>query len=190
MTNEFGATLDRAGYAPSIMQVNRAGRCSCYLCGRATGYNKLDRHEPWGAANRRKSMELGLWVLLCHEGCHEGPGSVHADGEKNRELRKDAQRAAMLRYGWSREEWIERFGKSELSEDEAKRLIVLPKEEGRTAAAAERPHNDGETEPQERGGGIGDRERVGRIIRELWPDHRTTTRANGFCLIDGPDLPF
>ena len=108
MTNEFGATLDRAGYAPSIMQVNRAGRCSCYLCGRATGYNKLDRHEPWGAANRRKSKELGLWVLLCHEGCHEGPDSVHADGEKNRELRKDAQRAAMLRYGWSREEWMER----------------------------------------------------------------------------------
>jgi len=207
MTNEYGATLDRAGYAPSIMQVNRAGRCSCYLCGRAAGYNKLDRHEPWGAANRRKSMELGLWVLLCHEGCHEGPGSVHADGEKARELRRDAQRAAMLRYGWSREEWIGRFGKSELSEEDAKRLIILPKEGGTDCHVGLRPsRNDrcGGEEPSQSaqsadsspgvgakdGGGAGTSSRVAALIRKYWPDHQTTTRASGFCLIDGPDLPF
>lgn len=118
MTNEFGTKLDGAGYAPSIMQHHEG----CALCGRRSG--KLDRHEPWGGnANRSKSKELGLWVSLCHLGCHEGPGGVHDDAELNRTLRKDAQRAAMLRYGWSREEFIRRFGKSELSEDEAARII-------------------------------------------------------------------
>lgn len=198
MTNEFGATLDRAGYAPSIMQVNKTGRCCCYLCGRATGYNKLDRHEPFGGANRKKSQALGLWVLLCHEGCHEGPGSVHADGEKARELRKDAQRAAMLRYGWSREEWIERFGKSELSEDEARRLIVIPKTvrekadgTGEDPSAPLRSAQDDKRESaQDDRRGAGTKRRVGQIIRELWPDHQTTFRDSGFCLIDGPDLPF
>ena len=189
MTNEFGATLDRAGYAPSIMQVNRAGRCCCYLCGRATGYNKLDRHEPWGGANRKKSQTLGLWVLLCHEGCHEGPGSVHYDAEKNRALRKDAQRAAMLRYGWSREEWIERFGKSELSEDEARRLIVVPKEERRIAAAAERPRNDEGTENKP-APGAGTKSRVEQILDEYFPDRAARMRRSAFRLIDEPELPF
>ena len=189
MTNEFGAALDHAGYAASIMQQNRNGRCCCYLCGRPTGWSKLDRHEPWGAANRRKSQELGLWVLLCHEGCHEGPGSVHADGAKARELRKDAQRAAMLRYGWSREEWIARFGKSELSEDEAKRLIVLPAEDTSSAPAGHLPPEGKATkEPDCR---AGNRERVAALIRELWPDHPTTTRGgSAFRTVDGPELPF
>lgn len=111
--NEYGTELDRAGYAPSIMQ----RECCCANCGRTWG--KLDRHEPWGASNRTKSKALGMWVLLCHSGCHEGPGSVHDDGALARQFRKDAQRAAMRRYSWSREEFIRRFGKSELSEDEA-----------------------------------------------------------------------
>lgn len=118
MKNEFGVELSRAGYAPSIMQHNEC----CALCGRSWGA-KLDRHEPWGAANRQKSKELGLWVTLCHFGCHEGPGSVHDDGALARQFRKDAQRAAMLRYGWSLAEWIGRFGKSELTEAEAARII-------------------------------------------------------------------
>lgn len=187
MTNRYGAALDRAGYAASIMQTSKAGRCYCYLCGRPTGYNKLDRHEPWGAANRQKSKELGLWVLLCHEGCHEGPGSVHADGEKARELRKDAQRAAMLRYGWSREEWISRFGKSELDEDECAKLLTVGNAIRQAAPGApvkldvtERPESTT----------AGNQRTVGDIIRELWPSHPTTTTPSSFRVIDAPDLPY
>ena len=113
-TNEKGIGLDRAGYAPSILE---PARPVCALCGRSFGV-KLDRHEPWGAANRQKSKELGLWVSLCHWGCHEGPGSVHADAEKNRELRRRAQAQAMAVYGWDLAEWRRRFGKSELAENE------------------------------------------------------------------------
>ena len=200
MTNEFGATLDRAGYAPSIMQVAQHGRCCCYLCGKPGGYEKMDRHEPWGGANRQKSKELGLWVLLHHIGCHEGPGSVHADGEKARELRKDAQRAAMLRYGWDRAEWIERFGKSELSEEECRRLIVV----GRTireAAEGAPVEVDGVPDPsvasgasslsqREPGPGAGAKSRVEQILDEYFPDRASRVHRSAFRLIDEPELPF
>ncbi len=118
--NEYGAELDHAGYAPSII---RTDTC-CANCGRRWGV-KLDRHEPWGGANRSKSKELGMWVLLCHKGCHQGPGSVHDDGSLARRFRKEAQRAAMFRYGWSEEEFIRRFGKNEL--DEAETAEIPPK---------------------------------------------------------------
>lgn len=189
MTNEFGAALDRNGYAPSIMQQITRGRpCTCFLCGLPFDGAKYDRHEPWGAANRQKSKELGLWVNLHHDGCHEGPGSVHGgNGAAARQLRADAQTAAMLRYGWDREKWIKEFGKSELSEEECLELSVGQGE--RTATAAERPRNDEVTEDKPAGAGY-DRERVGKLIRELWPDHQTTFRASGFCVVDGPDLPY
>ena len=101
----------RNGYIDSII-VQEEHRCA--LCG-ANGYSvKLDRHEPWGGANRQKSKALGLWVPLCHLGCHEGPGSVHADATLARMFRERAQRAAMDAYGWSVGEFIAVFGKSEI----------------------------------------------------------------------------
>ena len=109
---------NRNGYTDSIMVENEG---VCALCGRRN--QKLDRHEPWGGANRQKSKELGLWVNL-HRACHE---EAHRDAETGRQLRADAQRAAMLRYGWTREEWIRRFGKSELSQDDCARIILTEK---------------------------------------------------------------
>lgn len=169
MKNEFGAQLDRNGYAPSIIQTSGG----CYLC-RGNGGGKLDRHEPWGAANRQKSKEYGLWVNLCHLGCHEGPGSVHDDAALAREQRKDAQRAAMLRYGWSREEWIARFGKSELSEEEAAHLIILPEKEPE--------------EKKEQGAGGTDFARARQIIERLYPNRRPVSR--NFRLLDDAEMPF
>lgn len=194
MTNEYGMTLDRNGYAESIIQQNTG---VCYLC-KTRGDGKLDRHEPWGAANRQKSKEYGMWVTLHHFGCHEGPGSVHEDAALARELRKDAQRAAMLRYGWTREEFIRRFGKSELSEEECRHLIILPKEDlsgpSRTPAPTMEAQRQcgapGSSLPAGNTAGAGTRRRVGDIIAELFPDHPTTTHASGFRLIDGPELPF
>ena len=160
--NEFGAELDRAGYAPSIMQP--AHTVCCYVCGQPAHLYEMDRHEPWGAANRQKSKALGLWVSAHHVGCHEGPGSAHADGELARKLRKDAQTAAMLRYGWSREKWIEEFGKSELTEEEAAELLMPVKQMARRHSA-------------------------GSAARELRPDPTPAPRS-AFRLVDGPDLPF
>lgn len=71
MTNEWGAELDRNGYAPSIVQADTS---KCFLCHRSGV--KLDRHEIFGNAMRSKSKRMGLWVALCHEPCH----LTHAHG--------------------------------------------------------------------------------------------------------------
>ena len=120
MKNEFNVTLDRNGYAPSIVQAGRESLLgdvtaphSCYFCGRREGrgfIERLERIEPWGAENRKKSKSLGLWIILCR-GCRE-------DANVNQDLavllRRGVQRKAMDRYGWSLKEWVELFGKSEL----------------------------------------------------------------------------
>lgn len=99
--------LDRNGYAPSIMQQDMS---CCYLCGRRN--RKLDRHEPFGGAYRDKSKRLGLWVLLCHDECHEGRNGAHGDPAVNRSLRRDAQVWAMFKFGWSTSDFIREFGKN------------------------------------------------------------------------------
>lgn len=101
MTNDYGIKLDRNGYAPSIMQ--KAERC--YLCGRS-GY--LCRHEIYGAAYRSKSKEFGLWVNLCLE-CHTELHFVHA--ELKMELREAGQIAAREHYGWTANEFRDKFGR-------------------------------------------------------------------------------
>ena len=106
MVNEFGAELDRNGYAPSILQ---QAQC-CFKCGKTTG--KLDRHEVWGGGLREKSKRYGLWVLLCHESCHLY--GVHQDAEYARRLRRYAQGCANLEYGWDKETFIRMFGKNYL----------------------------------------------------------------------------
>lgn len=100
---------DRNGYAPSIMQTDTS---FCYLCGRRD--RKLDRHEPFGGAYRDKSKALGMWVVLCHEDCHEGRNGAHGEAEVNELLRQEAQRAAMKAYGWSTKDFIREFGKNHL----------------------------------------------------------------------------
>ena len=97
------------GYSPSILQDDMT---CCYLCGRRD--RKLDRHEVWGAANRNKSKRLGLWVLLCHEDCHEGSNGVHRNAEKSRALRQEAERIALDYYGWTVQDFIREFGKNYL----------------------------------------------------------------------------
>lgn len=101
--------LDKNGYAASILTDDLE---HCFLCGRCD--RKLDRHEAIGGPYRSKSKADGLWVPLCHEDCHEGRNGVHGDAQKARELRQYAQKEAMYHYGWSLDEWRQRYGKSYL----------------------------------------------------------------------------
>lgn len=105
MTNEFGVKLDRSGYAPSIMQDDTE---RCYLCGRCD--RKLDRHEPFNGASRTKSKRLGMWVALCGESCHHG--DAHKHFQTARRLKREAQAAAMLKYGWDTKTFILEFGRN------------------------------------------------------------------------------
>jgi hypothetical protein len=108
MENEYGAKLDRNGYAPSICQ---SAEC-CFRCG-AIGV-KLDRHEVFhedmGGRLRKWSKRYGLWVRLCHDTCHLY--GVHQDANYARRLRAYAQGCAEQEYGWSKETFIKLFGKS------------------------------------------------------------------------------
>lgn len=110
MKNEYGAPLDRNGYAPSILQGDENACFTCFGC-----REKHDRHEVFGGANRQKSKRLGLWVTLCHNQHHIfGPRSVHRCREVDLALKKFAQRAAMLHYRWSVEDFIREFGRNYL----------------------------------------------------------------------------
>ena len=107
-------SLDANGYAESILQLPEY-QDRCYLCSRyASSANKLDRHEVFGASNRDKSKQDGLWVMLCHDTCHEGVNGVHLNAAAGRRLKRMAQRAAMKYYGWTEEDFRRRYGKSYL----------------------------------------------------------------------------
>lgn len=116
MTNEVGVMLDKNGYAPSVVDYYGTTFERCFLC---DWRGDLVRHEIFGASNRQKSKAYGLWVLLCPR-CHM---ELHNwDNRKNHKimsptrLKQLAQRNAMAHYGWSVEDWRERFGKNYLED--------------------------------------------------------------------------
>lgn len=101
MTNEFGVRLDANGYAPSIVQIFEER--VCFNC-EATG--DLARHEIFNGYNRKKSKAYGLWVNLCPR-CH-----MQIHDHPDRSLKVAGQIRSMAEYGWTVEEFRERFGKS------------------------------------------------------------------------------
>ena len=104
MKNEFGAVLDKSGYAPSILGAHNF----CYLCYKG---GDLARHEIFHGAFRNRSKKYGLWVNLC-PACHD---RLHFSGGKTDLLMKEhAQRQAMEVYKWTTEEWRLKFGKNYL----------------------------------------------------------------------------
>ena len=62
----------------------------CFICGK---YTATDTHHVFQGSNRAASDRYGLTV------------------ETAVKLKDHAQREAMERYGWSLDEWRERFGK-------------------------------------------------------------------------------
>lgn len=107
MRNEYGERLDRNGYAPSLL--TNWGFCEwCMRADRA-----LQRHEVYHGAYRKRSKELGCWVLLCDE-CHDR--LHHHDAGMDRQLKGLMQYVAMKHYGWSVDDFRQRFGKSYVEE--------------------------------------------------------------------------
>lgn len=98
---------DKNGYAPSI--ISGHSETECWLCG-CNGLGKMDRHEVFGGAYREKSKRLGLWVHLCHDGCHLN--GVHKNAYDANLLKEDAQYCAMTKLGWTKEDFIREFGKN------------------------------------------------------------------------------
>ena len=115
MVNEYGAKLDRNGYAPSIIQ-DEADE-SCFICYANGYYDPLNRHEAFGGSFRDKSKRLGLRGSLCHYRCHqEGNDSVHKNRESDLHIKRIAQMKAMEAYQWDTEDFIREFGKNYLED--------------------------------------------------------------------------
>lgn len=112
--NKYGAPLDSNGYARSVVQDDLS---RCYFCGRSD--QKLDRHEIYhsdmGGVLREKSKRYGLWVMLCHDSCHQnGEYSAHRSKDVALMLKRKGQQKAMEHYGWTEQEFRDVFGKSYL----------------------------------------------------------------------------
>lgn len=80
----------------------------CYLTGRT--FNLHKHHVFNGNPQRKLSEQYGLWVWLNAE-VHE---KVHADIEIRKWLKETAQLDAMRYYGWTEDEFREKFGRSYL----------------------------------------------------------------------------
>lgn len=104
MKNEFGVTLDRNGYAPSILPIEEH---KCYICSRLV--MTPQRHEVYHGSDRTKSKNLGLWINVCPE-CHY---LIHnSDGALDMILKRSAQDFAEAHYGWTHDDFRNRFRKS------------------------------------------------------------------------------
>ena len=94
----------RSSYAPSIL----GAYDFCYICYKG---GDLVRHEVFHGALRQKAKRYGLWINVC-PACH---AKIHfTDGKLDRLLKENAQRQAMLVYGWDKDEWRRHFGKNYL----------------------------------------------------------------------------
>ena len=111
MRNWKTMAKSRSNYAPSILQ-SEEDQAYCFLCGRCD--KKLDRHEVFPGPFRNKSKELGLWVTLCHDTCHEGRNGAQYNAAVAKRIKGKAQRVAMRVYGWTTEDFIREFGKNYL----------------------------------------------------------------------------
>lgn len=109
MKNEYGVKLEK-GYAPSIVPDH--GEYACWACGRNGSQDPLNRHEIFGGPFREKSKRLGLWVHLCHNACHQGPGGVHNQRKMDLRLKQEGQRVAQEAYGWDEADFIREFGRN------------------------------------------------------------------------------
>lgn len=83
----------------------------CYICG-STRW--IERHHIFGGANRKLSEKYGLTVDLCHAHHNESPNGVHFNKELRERLQAEGQKAAMERYGWTTEDFIDIFGRNYL----------------------------------------------------------------------------
>lgn len=58
--------------------------------------------------------KLGLKVDLCHDCHNEPPNGVHFNAENNNQLKAKGQKAAMLAYHWTIEDFIKEIGRNYL----------------------------------------------------------------------------
>ena len=87
----------------------------CFLCGKNGANDRLERHHLIGGPYRSKSEKYGLVVDLCGNSCHRnGEKSAHRNAETALFLHQYAQKKVMQEQGWTKEKFIQEFGKNYL----------------------------------------------------------------------------
>lgn len=81
----------------------------CFLCG---SVRWLERHHIFGASNRKKSEQYGLWVYLCHFCHNEPPNGVHHNKTHMLLLKKIGQDAFQKTY--PEKNFLKEFGRNYL----------------------------------------------------------------------------
>lgn len=72
------------------------------------------KHHIFGAYNRNKSEEYGLFVYLTPEMHNMSNKGVHFNRAFDLQLKRIAQATAMEYYDWSMSDWLLLFGKNYL----------------------------------------------------------------------------
>lgn len=72
------------------------------------------KHHVFGASNRKKSEELGLYVFLTPEMHNMSNEGVHFNKAFDNELKQIGQKAAMEKYNMTIEDFRRKFGKNYL----------------------------------------------------------------------------
>ena len=72
------------------------------------------KHHVFGASNRKKAEELGLYVFLTPAMHNMSNQGVHFNKAFDYELKQIGQKAAMEKYNWSVDEFREQFGRNYL----------------------------------------------------------------------------
>ena len=93
--------------AQTIFQNNK----ECYITQSTSG---LHKHHIFGSANRKKSEKYGLWVWLRADWHNMSDYGVHFNKELSYRIKREAQAAAMQKYGWTKEQFIAIFGRNYL----------------------------------------------------------------------------
>lgn len=84
----------------------------CIVCGDTRYLHK--HHIFYGTANRKISERYGAWCYLCPRHHNMSDHGVHADNLLDLKLKKMAQEVFEKDQGWSREKFMEIFGRNYL----------------------------------------------------------------------------
>ena len=90
----------------SVIQKNPS---RCFICHSRAN---LEWHHVYGAANKKISEKYKLMVRLCHFCHNEPPRGVHQNRVIRQALQAFVQKQAMEHYGWSVDDFRDRFHKS------------------------------------------------------------------------------
>ena len=106
----------RACYVMNVIDL-QPDKEHCFICKRHKDavLGGLDLHHVYFGSYRNKSEKYGLVVFICHNECHIfGNKSVHRNAAVDLALKRYVQKKAMKYYGWSKEQFVELFGRNYL----------------------------------------------------------------------------